>query len=139
MRYNYLLLSDLLRSKRIERNYSIRGLSRIVGISDTELSRIENGERKNFNLITLINLCEVLEIDFIKLLKVTGYLSNNYLIQPNHNLDGDFKINPKKIGKENVGCSFCPYKDICFYKEEDIVCLEEHKTLDFLKEGDIDA
>lgn len=54
-------------------------------------------------------------------------------------LMGDFKINPKKIGKENVGCSFCPYKDICFYKEEDIVCLEEHKTLDFLKEGDIDA
>ena len=35
MRYNYLLLSDLLRSKRIERNYSIRGLSRVVGIIDT--------------------------------------------------------------------------------------------------------
>lgn len=54
-------------------------------------------------------------------------------------LNGDFKINPKKIGKDNIGCSFCQYKDICFYKEEDIVYLEEHKTLDFLKEGDVDA
>jgi len=51
-------------------------------------------------------------------------------------LNADFKINPKRIGKENVGCSFCPYKDICFYQEEDIVNLEEHKNLDFLKEGD---
>ena len=111
MRYNYLLLSDLLRSKRIERNYSIRGLSRVVGISDTELSRIENGERKNFNLITLISLCEVLEIDFIKLLKVTGYLPNNYIIQPNHNLDGNFKINPI-IKRDRNNCQTCKY--YCF-------------------------
>lgn len=111
MRYNYLLLSDLLRSKRIERNYSIRGLSRAVGISDTELSRIENGERKNFNLVTLINLCEVLRIDFIKLLKVTGYLPSNYIIQPNHNLDGDFKINPI-IRRDRTTCQTCKY--YCF-------------------------
>lgn len=44
----------------------------------------------------------------------------------------DFQINPKKIGKELVGCEFCKYKDICFRKEEDIVFLKEHKNLDFL-------
>ena len=54
-------------------------------------------------------------------------------------LMGDFKINPKRIGKENVGCSFCPYKDICFYQEEDIVDLVESKNLDFLRGGDKDA
>lgn len=53
-------------------------------------------------------------------------------------LKADFKINPKKIGKENVGCSFCPYKDICFYKEEDIKELKEYKDLSFLG-GEIDA
>ena len=78
MRYNYLLLSDLLRSKRLERGYYIRGLARIIGISDTELSRIENGERKNFNLVTLINMCEVLRIDFIKLLKEFKKLPYEY-------------------------------------------------------------
>lgn len=40
-------------------------------------------------------------------------------------LKGDFSINPKRIGKENVGCSFCKYKDLCFMKEEDIINLEE--------------
>lgn len=52
--------------------------------------------------------------------------------------NGNFKINPKRIGKENIGCSFCSYKDICFLKEEDIVDLEEHKDLDFLR-GDTNA
>lgn len=122
MRYNYLLLSDLLRSKRIERNYSIRGLSRAVGISDTELSRIENGERKNFNLVTLINLCEVLRIDFIKLLKVTGYLPSIYVNCSNHNLDGNFKINPivRKNKKTGNTCKYyCFPYGICILRNGD--------------------
>ena len=49
-----------------------------------------------------------------------------------------FPINPKKIGKDLVGCEFCKFKDICFRKEEDIVTLKEHKNLDFLG-GEEDA
>lgn len=48
-------------------------------------------------------------------------------------LDAKFDINPKRIGKNNVGCEFCKYKDICYMKEEDIVNLEEYKDLEFLK------
>lgn len=47
-------------------------------------------------------------------------------------IEGNFKINPKKIKNETT-CSFCPYKEICYLKEEDIVELEEVKDLDFLK------
>lgn len=47
-------------------------------------------------------------------------------------LSAKFDINPKRVGKENIGCSFCKYSDICFMKEEDIVDLEEHSNLDFL-------
>lgn len=47
-------------------------------------------------------------------------------------LDCNFNINPKKIKNETT-CSFCPYKEICYLKEEDIVELEEIKDLDFLK------
>lgn len=108
MRYNYLLLSDILRIKRLERNYSIRGLSRAVGISDTELARIENGERKCINLITLINLCDVLSIDFIKLLKVTGYLPSYYNTSNNSHLDGEFVVvNPNQ--KVVTACNSCKY------------------------------
>ena len=51
---------------------------------------------------------------------------------------GNFKINPKHIGKENVGCSFCKFKDICFVNNKDIVYLEEIKDLSFLG-GDANA
>lgn len=47
-------------------------------------------------------------------------------------IECNFKINPKKIKNETT-CSFCPYKVICYLKEEDIVELEEIKDLDFLK------
>ena len=50
----------------------------------------------------------------------------------------NFQINPKKIGKDLVGCEFCRYKDICFRKEEDILFLKEYKNLDFLG-GEKDA
>lgn len=54
-------------------------------------------------------------------------------------LDADFSINPKKIGYENdIGCSFCKFKDICFKKDADYLILEDIKTLDFLR-GDENA
>jgi len=48
-------------------------------------------------------------------------------------LDGDFSINPKKIGYDkDLGCEYCKFKDICFRKEEDYIILDDIKTLDFL-------
>jgi len=71
---SYKLVALILKNARLIKNYSIRYASRKIDISDTELSRIENGERKNYNMINLINLCELYSIDFVKLLKFTGYL-----------------------------------------------------------------
>ena len=71
--------------------------------------------------------------------KMDELVENKITEGANQILAGKFDINPKRIGKENLGCSFCKYKDICFYKEEDIINLEEHKNLDFLREGDTDA
>lgn len=44
----------------------------------------------------------------------------------------NFSINPKKLRGENISCAFCPFKSICFMNEEDIIELEDIKTLDFL-------
>ncbi len=49
-------------------------------------------------------------------------------------LSGNFEINPKVIGKKEVGCESCPYFDLCYKKEEDKVYLEEQKTKEFLEE-----
>ena len=47
-------------------------------------------------------------------------------------LNGNFTINPKQIDKDNVGCEFCSYRDICYHTEKDYVKLEKHRNLDFL-------
>jgi len=44
---NHLLLAKILRDRRIELGISINSLAVRVGISHTEVSRIESGERQN--------------------------------------------------------------------------------------------
>lgn len=51
---------------------------------------------------------------------------------------GDFDINPKRIGNDNIGCDYCPFKDICYRTESDVQILKEYKDLSFLR-GDEDA
>ncbi len=36
-----------------------------------------------------------------------------------------FNINPKKKGKENLGCRFCKFKDICYMEDYDIIKIEK--------------
>ena len=38
-------------------------------------------------------------------------------------IDAKFDINPKEFKGVNIGCEYCNYKDICFMKNEDVVCL----------------
>lgn len=47
-------------------------------------------------------------------------------------LNAKFDINPKRVGLNNVGCSFCKFKDLCYMREEDIVNLKEYKDFSFL-------
>lgn len=75
----YEMVGGYIRSERIAKGISIRGLAREIGISDTELSRIENGERKNLQIEPIIKICEILDIDFVDLLKRTGYLKTGEL------------------------------------------------------------
>ena len=76
-KYNYVLLAEILRMRRIACGVSLRQLANEVGISHTELARIENGSRSNYNLLTIIKMCNALGMDFVKLLKITGYLPVN--------------------------------------------------------------
>ena len=46
--------------------------------------------------------------------------------------NAEFDINPKKVGKDLVGCKYCSFKDLCYKKNEDIVELKEVKYKDFL-------
>lgn len=64
--------------------------------------------------------------------KLINIVKNNIDDGFNNIMNAKFDINPKRVGKNLVGCEFCNYKDICFMKEEDVIDLKEHKDLDFL-------
>ena len=49
--------------------------------------------------------------------------------------NANFEINPKVIGGENIGCSFCKYKDLCFKTGSDLVYLEKKNDLSYLSEN----
>lgn len=73
-----------------------------------------------------------------KLEKLDNIVSNKIESSASSIVNADFKINPKRVGKVNVGCEYCNFKDICFLREENIINLKEDKKLEFLG-GDIDA
>ena len=99
MRFNYYLLGKILRERRIELGLSKNKLAQYVGISQPEVTRIENGIRTIPNIVTLIYFCEVLDLDFIELLKVTGFVDEKNLIMKGNFDMKKFKVNAKKDKK----------------------------------------
>ena len=97
MRFNYYLLGEILKERRIEKGLSKNKLAQYVGISQPEVTRIENGIRTIPNIVTLIYFCEVLDLDFIELLKVTGFVDEKNLIMKGNFDMKKFKVNAKII------------------------------------------
>lgn len=109
MKNNYLLLAEVLKRKRIKLGLSQRELGRLSGVSHTEIFRIENGERLEYNLTILLKLCDILGINIIELLIATGYLSKNYM----DILKNTIEV-PKNFAEvqEESKCSKCPFEDL---------------------------
>ncbi len=79
MRFDYYKLAKILKERRLELGLTIRKVEDLTGINHSEVSRIENGLKPKIDIIALIKICEVLDLNFEKLLKVTNYLVNeNY-------------------------------------------------------------
>lgn len=68
------------------------------------------------------------------LAKITEEKINNAI---DNIIDANFKINPKRVGMNNLGCQYCDFKDICFFNEKNIENLKEYKNMEFLG-GDFD-
>ncbi len=88
-----------MKERRIEKGLSKNKLAQYVGISQPEVTRIENGIRTIPNIVTLIYFCEVLDLDFIELLKVTGFVDEKNLIMKGNFDMKKFKVNAKKDKK----------------------------------------
>lgn len=108
MKNNYGFIAEVFRKRRIMLGYSKRKLAAIVGISDTEISRIEHGERENYNLVTLIRLCEVLKIDFIHLLVLAGYLPSNQINNEDNITEMESLLDDEEDDINDEECDACP-------------------------------
>ena len=56
---------EYLKEKRLSMNLSLRGLSSKAGVSHTEISKVENGERENPSKATIFKICAALELNFV--------------------------------------------------------------------------
>lgn len=78
-------------------------------------------------------------LDDNKIEKLANITENKINEAIDNILEANFKVNPKKIGMDNVGCEFCQFKDICFMKEEMIENLKEYKNMEFLGDDEDDT
>ena len=46
--------------------------------------------------------------------------------------EAKFEINPKIYGKDNISCTFCTLKDMCYKNAKDLVYLDKVEDLSFL-------
>ena len=65
-------------------------------------------------------------------------LVSNYINKDSTSiLNAEFSINPKILdNKTNISCDYCPFKDICFHENKDLVNIESDKN--FLKKEGAD-
>ena len=95
MKYDYLKLAEVLKERREELEISTRDLAYQVGVSHTEISRIENGMRPHFSFVILAKLCKALKIDMINLID----LINLWEVDDNKVFYVMFKQEEEKIYK----------------------------------------
>lgn len=116
--------------------------TKLIGYSTNNLERLEELDNTytNSKLIKSMSYSDkfssytklLSDEDVEDLIKYTEKIIKN---TANNICNGNFNIEPKQYKNKNITCEYCPYKDICFYKEEDIKELDLVEDLSFLKEG----
>lgn len=69
----------VIRTRREELGYTQKKTAEMTGVSNTEISKIENGERENPNPIILKKIAKALNIDYMQLLVESQYIDPNFL------------------------------------------------------------
>lgn len=67
------ILSEIVITARKKLNISQRELSRRTKIDNNTISKIENGQRKKPNILSLIRLSKILNIELVELLYACKY------------------------------------------------------------------
>lgn len=74
MKFDYLKLAEIIKTRRLEKDISTRKLAEKIGISHAEISRFENGLKPSFYFIPFVKMCKELDLDLTDLLEEVGLL-----------------------------------------------------------------
>ncbi len=74
MKFDYLKLADIIKTRRNDKDISTRKLGEKIGISHAEISRFENGLKPSFYFIPFVKMCNELDLDLMDLLEEVGLL-----------------------------------------------------------------
>lgn len=87
-------IGEFISNARKEKNLSMRELAKLSGVSHTEISRIEVGERQYPKLKTIKAICRYLNIYYEECLYImnmggTYNINNSFIIEHYQKLNGD--------------------------------------------------
>ena len=74
MKFDYLKLAEIIKTRRNELGISTRKLAEKIGVSHAEISRFENGLKPSFYFIPFVKMCKELNLDLMDLLIDVGLL-----------------------------------------------------------------
>ena len=74
MKFDYLKLAEIIKTRRNELGISTRKLAEKIGVSHAEISRFENGLKPSFYFIPFVKMCKELDLDLMDLLIDVGLL-----------------------------------------------------------------
>ena len=66
-------LADIIKEAREKKGISQRELARQIGVGNNTIARLENGERKTTNALTLKKMANVLNLDLRELMTIAGF------------------------------------------------------------------
>ena len=128
MKFNYLKLAEIIKTRRNELGISTRKLAEKIGISHAEISRFENGLKPSFYFIPFVKMCKELDLDLMDLLIEVGLLNEpidkKYVVKVS-NVDEDFFEIEAKNEKE---AAMIVAK---FIIQNDIIEIDSDKPIDF--------
>lgn len=78
MKFDYLKLAEIIKTRRNEKDISTRKLAEKIGVSHAEISRFENGLKPSFYFIPFIKMCKELDLRLIDLLEEVGLLEEEF-------------------------------------------------------------
>ena len=119
--------SDLLKENSRLTGYTLKDINVVNNIDDSVsylggVTIKKDGELKDSKRL-------LDEDTFNKVMEVISSNIEN-AIKDINNLD--FTIDPKKLKNDNISCGFCPFKDICYMTNDDIVELDPELKKTFL-------